>query len=363
MFTATQAIVAREPEQPFKPNWSLEDVNVGEFGDDEVLVEVVATGICHTDLVLSSIPTGALGIAYPKIVGHEAAHPAYCDKFAVGNYVGRQASIKTTSDDQTTWSQYFGQSSFAKLTVANESSIVNAKDLIEDLDELKLFAPLGCGFQTGMGAVQNITSAGPEDVVLISGLGAVGMGAVMTAHIENCKAIIAVDRVKPRLELAKPLGATHTIDTSDPEFTTLDEAIRRLFPSGASVVIDTTGVPSIIEQSVQATTARGKFVVIGVPPLGYELKVNVAQHINVGDPSHFQNYRLTDIRMKSGRSILGCIEGDCVPGKAIPQMIKWYRDGKFPIDKLIDFFDATDFGQALGKLHTGETIKPVLMWK
>lgn len=91
--------------------------------------------------------------------------------------------MKTSSDGQAIWSQFFGQSSFARITVAKENSVFNAKDLIWNMDELKLLAPLGCGFQTGMGAVSNIASTGANDVVLVSGLGAVGMGALMVKHI------------------------------------------------------------------------------------------------------------------------------------------------------------------------------------
>jgi Zn-dependent alcohol dehydrogenase len=71
MIAKTQAIVAREPTEPLKPNWAMEEVTLGGFGDDEMLVDMIATGICHTDIVLSSVPAGAIGIAYPKIVGHE----------------------------------------------------------------------------------------------------------------------------------------------------------------------------------------------------------------------------------------------------------------------------------------------------
>lgn len=118
---------------------------------------------------------------------------------------------------------------------------------------------------------------------------------LQTANILKCKSIIAVDRLKPRLELARSLGATHTIDSSDPEFTSLDEAVRQLVPLGASVAIETTGVPSIIEQSIQATSARGRIVLIGIPPLGYELSVNVTQHMNVRD------YRSAKIHMSANK--------------------------------------------------------------
>jgi Zn-dependent alcohol dehydrogenase len=99
--------------------------------------------------------------------------------------------------------------------------------------------------------------------------------------MRNCKAIIAVDRDNARLELAKTLGASHILDTSDPKFTTLDQAARAIFPHGVSIVIETTGVPILIEQGLQSTHTRGKIVLIGVPSLGYKLSVNVTAHINV----------------------------------------------------------------------------------
>lgn len=109
----------------------------------------------------------------------EAAHPAHCDRFAVDNCVGNANSTTAGENDEPIWTQFFGQSSFAGHSVVNKSCVVNAKGLVENHDELKLFASLGCGFQTGMGAVQNIAQVGPEDVVMITGMGAVGMGALL----------------------------------------------------------------------------------------------------------------------------------------------------------------------------------------
>ncbi|KAJ5783177.1 alcohol dehydrogenase [Penicillium paradoxum] len=345
----SQAIVVREPAQPGGVNWSLEQVEVGSPGDDEVLVEIYAAGICHTDIVLSSVPAGVAGIQYPKVVGHEepfqpqscfgagivrgvgkdiqsvqvgdpvllsfdycstcqqceTSHPAYCDSFTPKNYVGQQGSMKTHGGENI-WSNFFGQSSFAQYSVVKTASVVNVKDLIQDLSELKLFASLGCGLQTGMGAITNISQAGPDDIVLISGMGAVGMAALMdtihectskTANITKCKAIIAVDKVKSRLQLAKALGATHTIDTSDAGYPTLGDAVRSLVPTGASIAIDTTGVPSIIEQSIQSTQARGKTVLIGVPPWDYNLGVNAVEHVNAKD------YQKSLDSMKDGSAI------------------------------------------------------------
>ncbi|KAJ5177806.1 Alcohol dehydrogenase superfamily zinc-type [Penicillium coprophilum] len=351
-----KAIVAREPVHSLTPNWSLEEVDVHSPGEDEILVEMRASGICHTDLVLTSIPAGHLGVAYPKVAGHEgagivrsvgknvhtveigdpvllsfyscsscqqceASNPAYCKDFMRENYGGHQNRMSVRESGEELWARFFGQSSFAQYSIVSEASVINAKDLLERDEELQLFSPLGCGFQTGMGVIQNTTNAGPADAVLVLGLGAVGMGALMTAKIRNCKTIIAVDRVKERLELAKSLGASHTLDTSSPDFTTLDEAVKNLLPNGVSIVIETTGVPLLIEQGLQSTHTRGRIVLIGVPPPKYRMSFDVAEQIN------------------TGRSIMGCIEGDSIPNIAIPQMIQWYREGRFPIDKMITFFN------------------------
>ncbi|GAB1192898.1 hypothetical protein APSETT444_002097 [Aspergillus pseudonomiae] len=318
---ATTAIVAREPEKPQSINWAMEEVEVYTPGEGEVLVEMHATGICHTDIVLSSVPSGGIGIQYPKVLGHEGAgivralgpnvksvevgdpvllsyyscsscdacqssHPAYCDVFAGENYVGRQGAMKIRKAGEEPWSRFFGQSSFARHSVVSEASVLNVKDILRSEDELKLFAPLGCGFQTGMGAILNTSDAGPDDVVMILGLGAVGMGALMnsqTAKIRECKAIIAVDKVATRLEQAKTLGASHTINTGSLHGKALKDAVSDLSFSGVTVVIDTTGVPTVIEQGLQATRKRGKLVLVGVPPSGYTLNIDVVQHINVSE--------------------------------------------------------------------------------
>ncbi|KAL4908429.1 hypothetical protein BDW74DRAFT_175111 [Aspergillus multicolor] len=392
---ATKAIIARDPRFTAL-NWALEDVSVSDSpGDNEVLVEMVASGVCHTDIVLSAVPPGQVGILYPKIMGHEGSgyarkvgknvtsvsegdpvllsfyscgkceqcedqHPSYCDAFARENYGGRKGHVTTTSTSSTTnadpegesesaggeevYSRFFGQSSFAQYSIVDEASIMNAKDLIQSDDELALFAPLGCGFQTGMGAIENVARPDKNSVLVVLGLGSVGIAALMTAALHPHKAIIGVDRLSSRLELAKELGATHTIDTSPPGFN-LNKALREIFPTGVSTVIDTTGAPPLIEDGLQSLKQRGKIVLIGVTPMQYELGVSVVQHIN------------------SGRAVIGCIEGDCIPSEAIPKLIQWYREGRFPIEKLITYFEAPEFQKALDGLNDGSVIKAVLKWK
>jgi threonine dehydrogenase-like Zn-dependent dehydrogenase len=107
------------------------------------------------------------------------------------------------------------------------------------------------------------------------------MQHTQTAKIRECERIVVVDRIESRLQLAKTLGASHTINTRAPDYTTLENALSNLFSDGVSVVIDTTGVPILIETALQCTRKRGKLVLIGVPPHGYGLNIDVVQHINV----------------------------------------------------------------------------------
>ncbi|KAE8337100.1 hypothetical protein BDV24DRAFT_154661 [Aspergillus arachidicola] len=277
--------------QPYQESWAFEKVDIIYApGDGEILVEICATGICYTDIVLSSFPTEVSGIHFPKVMGHEGSvllsfsscysctqcqisHPAYCDTSAATNYVDRQKQMKIQVTGEELWSGSFGQSSFARHSIVHGASILDIRGLLHHPDELKLFAPLGCGFQTGVGAIINSANARWYDIVIVLGLGAVGMGSIMlrltrlqAAKIRGCKMIVAVDKVETRLEIA-----------------------RRL------VVIETTGVPRLIEQGLQSTRKQGKLILIGVPPPGYAMKVDVVEHMNVsGFSTALQMlYRLT----------------------------------------------------------------------
>lgn len=110
-------------------------------------------------------------------------HPAYCHSFASENYIGRKGHVNfAEGEKEEIYSRFFGQSSFARYSIVDQASVVNAKDLIRDEEELKLFAPLGCGFQTGMGAVDNVVKPDSRDVVVVVGLGSVGLAALMVRY-------------------------------------------------------------------------------------------------------------------------------------------------------------------------------------
>lgn len=243
---------------------------------------------------------------------------------------------------------FFGQSSFAGLSIVHQNSVVNARDLVKDKTELKLFAPLGCGAQTGAGSITKVADAGPDDSVCVIGLGGVGLSGIMAAKIRGCHTIIGIDRVASRLELAKELGATHTINTSDvPTGEKLIMAVRDLTEGlGSTFTLETTGVPALIENGFDFTRARGKHIQVGLcPDLGYQVK-----------------FGLTTGNLFANKSFIGAIEGWADPQEFLPRMIGWYREGKFPLEKIVKFMPAKDFEQAIEEMHEGGTVKPVILW-
>lgn len=368
---SARAIVTYEAKDG-RVNWKLEDITISrDIKPDEVLVRMVATGICHTDIVFSFMPAEAMG-PYPKILGHEgsgyaeavgsevthvkagdpvllsfascasckdceAGHPSYCQQFGPVNYGGEQKLFSEASG------QFFGQSSFVSLSVVNASSVVSAKGLVSD-EELKMYSPMGCGFQTGVGTIDVLAEAKAEDTVVILGLGGVGLSGIMAAKMNNCQNIIGVDRFDQRLELAKSLGATHVVNTSQKDFD-LTKAIKDLTDGlGADIVMDTTGNMGLINSGMDSTANRGQMIILGVPPVDGVV------------PVHLITF------MQTGKRLRGSIEGDVTPSEYVPKMIKWQKEGKLPIEKLIKYYKAEEYEKALADMHDGSTIKPVLLW-
>ncbi|KAK3109618.1 hypothetical protein LTR53_016939 [Teratosphaeriaceae sp. CCFEE 6253] len=177
------------------------------------------------------------------------------------------------------------------------------------------------------------------------GLGGVGLSAVMGAKVQGCRIIIGIDRIASRLAFAKELGATHVIDGSKLGDKTLVEAIREVSEGiGPTIAIDTTGAPPLINAGVQAIRNHGRYIQVGSAPFDFQLEFNMFEF------------------MVAGKSVAGAIEGSAYPPEYVPKMIQWYREGKFPIDKLCKFMPAEDFEQALKEMHDGTTIKPILCW-
>lgn len=168
----------------------------------------------------------------------------------------------------------------------------------------------------------------------------------------DIKTIIAVDILPNRLALAKELGATHTINSKDMSRDDLTLAIRSLppfnenktSPSGPTGIVDTTGIPSLLQAALASVSRLGRVVQLANQGPGSFMSVDLPEH------------------MRDGVSLTGTVQGDADPSKTIPMLINWFRKGQLPLEKLVKFFKVEDFDKARGEMHEGSTIKPVLLW-
>ncbi|MEJ0026329.1 MAG: NAD(P)-dependent alcohol dehydrogenase [Rhizomicrobium sp.] len=361
------AAVARTPDGDF----SIERLEIDAPRDDEILVRVAAVGICHTDIVFKTREA----IALPAVFGHEAAgtimatgsavsaafsvgdhvaltfrscgtcdrcvagSPAYCRSMPQLNYAGRRpdGSMALHAAQSDVASNFFGQSSFATHCLAYERNVVK---IPADLP-LELMGPLGCGVQTGFGAVRRSLACPAGSSILILGCGPVGLSAVMAAAIQGCSPIIVLEPFRQRRELALELGATHALG---PAYTDdLGRAIKAIHGTGVDFVLDTTGSPSLIERALQTLGSQATLGLVGIFPRGATL------------PGELNNL------ITFGHSIKGIIEGDSDPSISIPEMISFYREGRLPIDRLVRTYPFNDINRAVADQARGDCIKAVLL--
>ena len=221
-----------------------------------------------------------------------SGHPAYCHKHAQINHSAVRRDGTTPGkllDGRGVRSQYFGQSSFAKMSVVSEKSVVKCPYP----ESMAIYAPLGCGFQTGAGTILNVLKPRINQSVVICGIGGVGLTAVMAAKYLGVRQIIAIDLANERLKLAKELGATHIINSRQ----NMDvlERIRSLTDGGADFAVDCTGVVSVIEMLIAAIGPKGVAASVGVALAGKKIEI---------DPLKF---------LLENKTYVGVIEGDSIP--------------------------------------------------
>jgi len=347
---------------------SLEVVDIEEPRSDEVLVQVVATGICHTDIGMRDSPDR---VPKPIVLGHEGAgivlkvgasvrkvkpgdhvvmsfnscghcpscdhgDPAYCLRIGQANFSGRRqdGSTALTLNGTPVHSHFFGQSSFAAHAICSERNVIAVR---KDAP-LELLGPLGCGFQTGAGAVMNSLKVRPGSTIAVFGAGSVGLAAVMAARIARAGRIIAVDVQAGRLETALRMGASDAIDASAGGIV---ERIRAIAGMGLNYALDTTGNTGVIQSAVEALAPHGVCGLISSGK-GASVSLNLLQ------------------MMLGGRVVRGIHQGDSVPGVFVPQLIELYLQGQFPFDQLIRFYDLRDINQAMEDMESGKAVKPVL---
>lgn len=352
--------------------FSFEDLQLETPQSDELLIRITSTGLCHTDL---AVLAGDLPSSFPIVLGHEGAgiveqvgdgvedfavgdrvalsfascghcancrdgRAAYCDNFMPLNLAGARENGSTTlsrrdseGGESVVHGSFFGQSSFATHALVAARNAVKVPDGIDP----DLVGPLGCGVQTGAGAVLNSLEVGSGDSIVISGTGAVGLSALMAAAATGATTIIAVDIIDSRLEEAKRLGATHTINGKDQDV--VAAVLEITGGRGTDYAIDTTGVAPVIEQIIAATSFGGTIGLLAVAKPGTTL--------NVG--------------LLSGKTIVNLIEGDSVPQTFIPKLIALHQAGRFPFDSLISTYPFEDIDRAIDDTKTGKAVKAVLV--
>jgi len=264
--------------------------------------------------------------------------PAHCYEHAERNFGSQRpdGSTAITLDGARVASHFFGQSSFATEAVVAERTVMR----IDDDVPFELVAPFGCGVQTGAGTVLNVFRPPAGSAIAVFGAGCVGISAVMAARVAGCGKIIAVDLVGSRLELALELGATDVVDAAAGDAVA---AIAQLTGGGVDYALDATGVPAVLRQAVDCTRPLGTTAIVGSPAPGSELPLDIIAMII------------------SGKSVIGVAEGRSVPQLFIPRLLELWRQGRFPVDRIIETFPFEQINEAAEAAHSGRVIKPVLM--
>ena len=361
----TRAAVVESQGQPF----TMTEVDLEAPRDDEVLVRMVATGLCHTDLTMGSFLPAEM---FPNVFGHEGAgvveevgagvrglEPGdhvvmsfrscrdcakcraglvgYCDQTLLLNYMGMRmdGSMPISRDGAPVFGSFFGQSSLATHALAYADNCVKVDP---ELD-LILLAPYGCGFQTGAGTVLNVIRPAKDDSLVVYGVGAVGLAAIAAAAAERVESIVAVDPLASRREVAARFGAT-TVDPTAVE--DVVARVRELTGGGAAYAIDTTAISEVVKQAQQSLAVRGTLVVLG---LGAE------------------EYALDAIDLlQGGKTVRSSVEGDSDPQEMVPRLIEMRTAGTFPMDDLVATYPADQINQAVADVTSGAVVKPVLVW-
>jgi aryl-alcohol dehydrogenase len=356
------AAIAQGPGQPF----AIEEIDIDDPRPGEVLVKLVATGICHTDLYFRDL------LPLPAVLGHEGAGvveavgsgvakvrpgdhvvlsygscgtcpscdagaPYYCHQFGAHNTAGARpdGTPTLTRGGQPLYGNFFSQSSFATHALATEANVVKVRKEAS----LELLGPLGCGVQTGAGAIMNGLEPLPGEALVIFGAGTVGLSAIMAANLIGCEPIIAVDPVAERRAMAISLGAHHGID---PNQTDPVAEIMALTGAGALHALECTGIPAVFEQAVACLAPRGTCGFIGAPPPGSTASIDLGNLLSKG------------IRIR------GLIEGESQIDAFIPHLVELFQDGLLPIDRLSKFYELDQINEAVADSLGGRTIKPIL---
>ncbi|MCJ1671676.1 zinc-binding dehydrogenase [Rathayibacter sp. VKM Ac-2929] len=373
MSTRMRAAVLREFGAPL----AVEELDVADPGRGELLVEIDAAGVCHSDL---HYLRGDLRCPLPVVPGHEGAGrivalgPDLREGFAVGDRVallwrpncgrcrqcvaGRpimceygpvQAASGGLLDGTSRLSaagetvhHLLGVSCFAERVVVPERSVVRVPDDVP----AEIAAIAGCAVITGVGAVLNVIGACLGDAVVVIGAGGVGLSAVMGARAAGATTVVAVDVDADRLALARRLGATHVIGGSSGSIGGGDtaEQLLALVPGGVPWVVEAVGRPETLASAVAMLQPGGTAVAVGLGRVGQ----------SVGIP-------VNDLVQKQKR-VVGSLYGSSIPQLDLPRIFELYRTGALPLDELVgERFALEDIGAAFEALEHGSVGRSIVV--
>jgi len=363
-----RAAVVHQKGGPFQ----VEDLMLEAPRTDEVLVRVVATGMCYTDMVARD---QLYEVPLPVVLGHEGSgiveqigddvkkvavgdhvvltymwcghcRPClrgdltYCEHFYALNFGGARedgstSTYRANDAQEPVRDHFFGQSSFGTFALVHERNVIK----VPETAPLELLGLLGCGIQIGAGAIINALKVSPGSSFAAFGGGAVGLSAIMAARAAGATTIISIDVVPSRLALAMELGATHTVNSHE---TDPVEAVHKITGGGADFTLESSGRPAVLRQAIDALAIRGACGIVGAPALGTEASFDV------------------NGVMTTGKRIIGIVEGDSKPDLFIPALVELYQQGKFPFDRLVKFYSLDQINQAAEDSERGITIKPII---
>jgi aryl-alcohol dehydrogenase len=333
----------------------------------EMRIRLIATGICHTDL--HEHP--GRHAPHPIVLGHEGAgvveelgegvrgfeigdhvilsgnscgrcpsclnnRPTYCDLAMPLCFGGKRldGSTALTGAEGAVHSHFFGQSSFATHSIVPERTAVKMdKDL-----PLEKLGPLGCGIVTGAGGVIEALKVGYGDTIAVLGTGGVGLSAIMAARLIGARRIVAVDLSPERLDLARELGATDCIKGDEDD---LAAKLRGITGRGLDFTFNTTNAPAVHTLALEALAMNGTAGFVAAP---------------LGDwkPQMFAI-------LAGGRQLRGILGGDASPALFLPKLVDYWRQGRFPFDRMLSFYPFAQIERAFADAHSGKAIKPVLL--
>ncbi|HEX5365924.1 MAG TPA: S-(hydroxymethyl)mycothiol dehydrogenase [Acidimicrobiales bacterium] len=356
-----RGVVARKRGEPVE----LTTILLPDPGPGEALVDVQACGVCHTDLHYRE---GEVGDDFPFLLGHEAAGVVAAvgegvDEVAPGDFVvlnwravcgrcracrrgrpqlcfaTRNATRRMTLADGTELSPALGIGAFADRTLVAAGQCTPVDPAVDPAAA----GLLGCGVMAGLGAAMLTGNVQRGDSVAVFGCGGVGDAAVAGARLAGATTIVAVDLDAGKLELARDLGATHTVDASS---TDPVEAVRAATGGfGADVCIEAVGHPDVLEQAFYARDLAGTVVQVGVPAPGV---------------------RMPDIAMADffgrGGALKPSWYGDCLPSRDFPLLVDLHLQGRLPLDAFVsERVGLDDVEEAFHKMLRGEVLRSVVV--